>query len=89
VRRDESVAVGRVANLHPAGFDNVQIDVRLPGPKNDVAVGVLARLGQGLEERELGTGEAGKGSLFRLSHCEIPMGRGEILSVDYTAHRVE
>ena len=74
VDHDHTVAVGRVANLHPAGFDDVQIDVRLTGPKNDVAVGVVARLGQGFDERQLGAGEARKGGLFRLSHGVIPDG---------------
>src|SRR5262249_27039392 len=74
VYRDQTVAVCWVANLHPAGFDNVQIDVRLTGPKNDVAVGVVARLCQGFDERQLGVGEARKGGLFRLSHGAIPDG---------------
>jgi hypothetical protein len=74
VYRDQTVAVGWVANLHPAGFDNIQIDVRLTGPKNDVAVGVVARPCQGFDERQLGAGEARKGGLFRLSHCVIPDG---------------
>src|SRR5262249_17760825 len=72
-------AVGRVTNLHPAGFDDVQVDVRLTGPKDDVAVGVVARLCQGFDERQLGAGQARKGGLFRLSHGLIPF-RGEDVS---------
>src|SRR5256885_1952628 len=68
VYRDHTLAAGWVANLHPAGLDNVQIDVRLTGPKNDVAVGVVARPCQVLDERQFGAGEARKGGLFRLSH---------------------
>src|SRR5262249_4517390 len=45
VYRDQAAAVRGVANLHPAGLDNVQIDSRLTGPKDGVAVGVVARLG--------------------------------------------
>src|SRR5581483_11665286 len=59
-------------DLRPAGFDDVQVDVRLTGPKDDVAVGVAAGPGQGLDDRQLGAGEAGEGGLFRLSHCVIP-----------------
>ncbi len=74
VDRDHTAAVRRVANLHPAGLDDVQVDVRLTGPKNDVAVGVVASLGQGFDERQLGAGEAREGGLFRRSHGVIPDG---------------
>jgi len=74
VDRDQTVGVGRVADLQPAGFDHEQVDVRLTGPKNDIAVGVVARLGQGFDERQLGAGEAREGGLFRLSHGVIPDG---------------
>jgi hypothetical protein len=74
VYRDQTVAVCRVADLHPAGFDDVQVDVRLTGPEDDVAVGVVARPGQGLDEGQLGAGEAREGGLFRLSHGAIPDG---------------
>jgi hypothetical protein len=74
VDRDHAAAVVWVANLHVAGFDNLKIDVRLPGAKDDVAVGVVAWLRLGLDERQLGAGEKGEGGLFRLSHCVIPGG---------------
>jgi hypothetical protein len=61
-----------VANLHLAGFNNVKIDIRVTDPKNDVAVGVVARFCKRFDEREFGVGKPRKGGLFRPSHCIIP-----------------
>src|SRR6185369_12474310 len=38
VDRDQTAAFRRVADLQPAGFDDVQVDVRLTGPEDDIAV---------------------------------------------------
>src|SRR5262249_47273381 len=86
VYRYHTVCVSWVTNLQPAGFDDVEIDVRLAGPKHDVAVCVIARLGQVSDEHELSTCEAWKGSFFCLSHSVIPTGRGRVAEVDYTLH---
>ena len=57
---DHPLAVRRVLDLDLAGFHNHQIDIRLTGPKDGLAIGVVAGRRQRPDESDLGAVKRGK-----------------------------
>ncbi|MGO9836887.1 MAG: hypothetical protein ACLP1X_22050, partial [Polyangiaceae bacterium] len=57
---NDSMAVGRILDFDPTRFNNVQIDLGLTGPKDYVALSVVARGCHGLDHRQFRASKPGK-----------------------------
>ena len=68
VNDDHPLAVRRISDFDLTVFNNVQIDFRLTGPEDGLAVGVVASRRQGPDETDLCAGQAGKCRVLNLSH---------------------
>ena len=75
VNGDDPLAIRRITNLDLARFHNNQIDIRLTGPKDGLAIRVIARDRQRPDEREFRAGQLGKCHFLDLNHGFFQLGR--------------
>ena len=68
MNHDYPPAVRRVLDLDLTAFNNHQIDIRLAGPKDGLAIGVIACYRQRLDERNFDAGQSGKRHILNRSH---------------------
>ena len=75
---DQPIMVPGISDFDLAVFHHVQIDIRLAGPEDRLAVGVVAGGAERLDQRDFRTGKPGKGDVFDGSKSSFPDSVGQL-----------